>query len=85
MVNIPSSPANSNSKLNYQSAADAADENMRTPKMKPPSVSHNILEVQGRESKDVFKIKEKYKEVQNQNALTDRIEIPEWILLNKNE
>lgn len=46
---------------------------MHTPKMKPPSVSHNILEVQGRESKDVFKIKEKYKEVQNQNALTERV------------
>jgi hypothetical protein len=70
MVNIPSSPANSNSKLNYQSAAD---EHIHTPKMKPPSVSHNILEVQGRESKDVFKIKEKYKEVQNQNALTERV------------
>lgn len=57
MVDIPSSPAASHSKLNYPSA----DENMHTPKnMKPPSVSHNILEVQGREQKDVFKIKEKY-------------------------
>ena len=42
MVNIPSSPANSNSKLNYTSAAE---EYNQTPKMKPPTVSHNILEV----------------------------------------
>jgi len=40
---------------------------------KPPSVGHNILEVDGRTSKDLGKIKVKYSEVQNSsNALTNQ-------------
>ena len=35
---------------------------------KPPSVGHNILEVDGRTSKDLDKIKVKYSEVQNSNV-----------------
>jgi hypothetical protein len=40
---------------------------------KPPSVGHNILEVDGRTSKDLDKIKVKYSELQNSNnALTSQ-------------
>jgi hypothetical protein len=44
----------------------------KTLKQKPPSVGHNILEVDGRTSKDLGKIKVKYSEVQNSsNALNN--------------
>ena len=39
-----------------------SDADIRGPPAKPPSVSHNILEVEGRDQKDVVKIKEKYSE-----------------------
>ena len=45
----------------------------KTLKQKPPSVGHNILEVDGRTSKDLGKIKVKYSEVQNSsNALNNQ-------------